>query len=799
MLSIVLLIVGPAVLAQDAVSSRQPDWITKVIEAGASTEILERHSPKLIQWHEAIVKHEATALDVNYPAGQMREAVKSLDKIRTELRTFIEELAPKLADAKARFGKLGPAPKEGEPVAEDLVRQRKELGDQVAAFDGLIKRAEVLDVQAAQAISSFNTNRRKRFLSQLLRRSENFSEITFWREAIAAVPAQTGLAITSTMDWLRQHALSSWHVFLFALLGGLVFNLVFSRLCTRVLRADWHATNENPSRAERGTRVLRRSLSVTLPIVAGIAGFILIGSSFDLLAKDEERFAIQSIAYLSVALFLMATAWFAIGTPRREHRVFDLGDRSARWIFWIVSAYILIWFFEQVLALLDKGFYTPLSLIVLRSLCVAVLSAALLGALIAVRIERPSSHPAARLTNGWPRWLFGLIAVFAIVILASAFLGFISFGRFVSAQIVTTGGLLVFVTLTHLTAEYISTPQATSLASDEDDSEPTVVSATVGVIAGLGLDLLVLLVGLPILLLQWGFDWPEVRGWISSAFFGFQIGPLRISVLQVFVAIAIFMAGIVVTQLLRKMFVRRTEQMLASSTGARDSIAAILGYAGTILSLVAALTYLGIELANLALIAGALSIGIGFGLQSIVNNFVSGLILLAERPIKVGDWIILGDKQGRVQKISVRSTQIRSFDRSTLVVPNADLITNPVVNWDLGDSVGRVSINVGVSYDSDPRQVLDILMNIGKSHPGVLVYDRSPRVMFEAFGDSSLDFVLHVHLRNIKDFLDVQTDLRVAIVEAFREANIEIPYPQRDLHFKSSNVGSVIKDPDPTT
>ena len=322
-------------------------------------------------------------------------------------------------------------------------------------------------------------------------------------------------------------------------------------------------------------------------------------------------------------------------------------------------------------------------------------------------------------------------------------------------------------------------------AEDGGAQNQTMLGATLGVVFGIALDILILLIGLPLLLLQWGFDWPEVRGWISSALFGFQIGQVQISLLQIFLAFGVFVAGLLLTGLVRRMFLRRTENMFAPSTGTRDSIGTILGYVGITLAAVAALSYVGLNFASLALIAGALSVGIGFGLQSIVNNFVSGLILLAERPIKVGDWIIVGDRQGRVQKISVRSTQIRLFDRSTLVIPNADLITNQVVNWDLGDSVGRVSIGVGVSYQSDPRQVIELLMGIGRSHPGVLVYDRSPRVMFEAFGESSLDFVLHVHLRNIKDFLDVQTDLRVAIVEAFREASIEIPFPQRDLHVRS--------------
>ena len=513
------------------------------------------------------------------------------------------------------------------------------------------------------------------------------------------------------------------------------------------------------------------------------------------MSDQEFAYTLKFIAYASVAIFLISAVRFALKPPHESDRLIAIDSRSASVLLTISSIYVTIWFADQVFELFDQFLQSPLSLVVLRIGLVALLYAALLASFLAVPIGRKNAHPLTRRTNGWPRWLFGLIALAAVSILAMTLLGYVSLGRFVGGQLVATGGLIFFVTLLHLTAEFVSSPRSGQGddAEEVEEEDTTMFGATLGVLLGIGLDALMLLIGLPLLLLQWGFDWPEVRSWVSSAFFGFQIGQLQISLLQILVAIGIIAAGLVFTRLVRRMFVRRTERMFAPSTGARDSIAAMLGYAGTILSIVAALAYIGIDLANLALIAGALSVGIGFGLQSIVNNFVSGLILLAERPVKVGDWIIIGDKQGRVQKISVRSTQIRSFDRSTLVVPNADLITSQVVNWDLGDSVGRVSINVGVSYKTDPRQVIDILMEIGKSHPGVLVYDRSPRVMFQAFGDSSLDFVLHVHLRNIKDFLDVQTDLRVAIVEAFRDAGIEIPYPQRDLHLRSSDIGEMEK------
>ena len=780
--------------AQDG-QSKEPEWLTRVIKSGASAEIVNRFSPKLVLWQDTISKQAAGPQSRFWGSEKIEKAIELLETVRPELRAFVSQLTPKLKEAQAKLEKLGPSPKAGATESEELASQRKSISDEVAAYDGLIKRAEVLFVQAGQSVAAHNASRRRQFLRNLLRQSDGVTDGYFWRNLSDSIVPQLSRASDQISERLGRLA-TSWPAVALALMLGLITLWLSLKLSYRIIRTNGATTamvSVSPSRAERGAKVFRRALSVSVPVTASLLVLVIVGQSLGLVSDQEFAYILKFIAYGTVATFLISAAHFALKPPDESDKLIAIDSRSASLLFTIASIYVGVWFADQVLELFDQFLQAPLSLVVLHVSLVAFLYAALLTSFLAVRIRRKNAHPLTRRTNGWPRWLFGLIALASVAILAVTLLGYVSLGRFVGSQLVATGGLIFFVTLLHLTAEFVSSPRSPQGEEEGGEEDTTMLGATLRVMLGIGLDVLMLLIGLPLLLLQWGFDWPEVRSWVSSAFFGFQIGQLRISLLQILIAVGIFSAGLVFTRLVRRMFVRRTKRMFAPSTGARDSIAAILGYAGTILSIVAALAYIGINLANLALIAGALSVGIGFGLQSIVNNFVSGLILLAERPVKVGDWIIIGDKQGRVQKISVRSTQIRAFDRSTLVVPNADLITNQVVNWDLGDSVGRVSINVGVSYKTDPRQVINILMEIGKSHPGVLVYDRSPRVMFEAFGNSSLDFVLHVHLRNIKDFLDVQTDLRVAIVEAFQDAGIEIPYPQRDLHLRTSDIGEIEK------
>jgi small-conductance mechanosensitive channel len=220
---------------------------------------------------------------------------------------------------------------------------------------------------------------------------------------------------------------------------------------------------------------------------------------------------------------------------------------------------------------------------------------------------------------------------------------------------------------------------------------------------------------------------------------------------------------------------------------ARDALVTSFGYVAIGISVIVALSVAGISFSNLAIIAGALSVGIGFGLQNVVNNFVSGIIMLVERPVRNGDWIIVGNTEGYVQRISIRSTTIQTFDRADVIVPNSDLISGQVTNWTLGNTWGRAKVKVGVAYGSDVETVIAILLDVAKKHPEVFTGDPQlpdPYVLFLDFGDSSLDFELRAIIHNINRRLHVISDLNRAINAEFNKAGIEIPFPQRDVHFR---------------
>ncbi|MFC1719556.1 mechanosensitive ion channel family protein [Pseudomonadota bacterium] len=230
----------------------------------------------------------------------------------------------------------------------------------------------------------------------------------------------------------------------------------------------------------------------------------------------------------------------------------------------------------------------------------------------------------------------------------------------------------------------------------------------------------------------------------------------------------------------------------------REALVTSFGYVAMGIAALVALSVAGISFSNLAIIAGALSVGIGFGLQNVVNNFVSGIILLVERPVRNGDWIIVGNTEGYVQRISIRSTTLRTFDRADVIVPNSDLISGQVTNWTLGNTWGRAKVQVGVAYGSDVEAVIAILLDVASKHPEVFKGDPQvpdPYVLFLDFGDSSLDFELRAIIQNINRRLHVISDLNRAINTEFNKHGIEIPFPQRDVNFR----GPLKMEPDSTT
>lgn len=380
-------------------------------------------------------------------------------------------------------------------------------------------------------------------------------------------------------------------------------------------------------------------------------------------------------------------------------------------------------------------------------------------------------------------WAFRMGFLFLALVVALEFGGVSHLSEFIFESairtIVVILGAWLLILLAHGGIEWMVHKQASQIFNRLQYNIDKIVQRL-----ALGANVLIGVFALTSILVIWRvFDASEkaIEGVLS---FGFSLGTQKISVGLILAAIGILYGSFFISWALQRLL---TEQVFArgeADPGVRFAVTRLIHYVVIIIGFFIALMALGLDMTKITIIFGALSVGIGFGLQSIVNNFVSGIIMLFERPVKVGDYIELNGQWAEIRKIGLRSTVVETFDRSEIVVPNSNLISNEVTNWTLSNRSIRLTIPVGVAYGSDVSLVLKTLLECALSNP-MLMRNPKPQVLFLSFGESTLDFVLRVWIWNVDDMLPIRSELHQEIDRRFREAEIEIAFPQQDLHLRS--------------
>ncbi len=270
--------------------------------------------------------------------------------------------------------------------------------------------------------------------------------------------------------------------------------------------------------------------------------------------------------------------------------------------------------------------------------------------------------------------------------------------------------------------------------------------------------------------------WTDFHGYLRS---------LQVPIRRALLAIMIFLAISYVLHWLRDAFLWRLFKHVHLNKTTENSANTVLGYISILVAGLIALSVLGVNLKSLGLLVSALSVGLGFGLQHIVNNFISGILILFERPFRIGDWIVVNDKEGIVRKINIRSTELETFDKALIIIPNADIISGELTNWTLTDSQGRLTISVGVGYDSDLEKVLQLAVTATKDDERILT-DPPASAIVTSFDDSSIGIQLRCYIKDVMQRSIIKSDLMMRLQKIFNENGIEIPFPQR--------VVQVIKD-----
>lgn len=706
----------------------------------------------------------------------LKELEEGLSRLRLDVegilngsRESAEDLRPRAAAIKDQIEKLGPAPaKDAPPEAASIAAERARLNSEAAELDSAIKAAELTWVRARQLIVRITEMRHALFTRNLFEQQPSPLLPTLWRRVLGDSPAVGWRLQYLASDWMTWAGREAASLIILVLVVAAIY--VVARLLT--MRLTRRPPREPPPSFVE--RAVTAAWVAPARIAPGAAAAVLLYSGLDALDLLYQPWEGLANGLFKGLLIFIGFSWllqtvFAIREP--QWRLFDLSNRSAQRVYRILQGIAAVYAIDLALTEMTRAFFIPLALSILQTAATSLAYVGLLVALLLTPFE-PRETRVAMPSRHEPRWLKVPLWILAVAIVAGSLTGYVALARFVAQQLVMTGIVVLVFALLYLAIRAITRepaapehPIGQMLESRFGLDQPRRTQ-----LARLTETSLVLVLGLcalPVIMLQWGFSGADIRDWFRSLFFGFEIGQFRISLARILIGLMLFTALLLLTRLLQRWLRDRVLAQPTMDPGIANSIDTVAGYAGTAIAALIAISYAGFDITSLAIVAGALSVGIGFGLQSIVNNFVSGLILLVERPIKVGDWIVVGNEQGHVRRISVRATEIETFDRASLIVPNSELITGRVLNWTHRNLLGRVVLKVSVDQASDPEAVMKLLTECAADHPEIL-RSPAPKVVLEGFGATTLDFSLRFLLGDLNRSLDVQSEMRASILQALR-------------------------------
>ncbi|OAP42768.1 mechanosensitive ion channel protein [Sinorhizobium glycinis] len=762
----------------------QPAPQAEADDAGAAD------SPLLQQAEDQLTQAEGELKKLADRVGAASED----DTLLAELKVQVDELSkqiisasvatrPRLDEIKARLAELGDPPGEGQPPEAPIVtEERKRLLAERGAINALTGRAENLSVEAKKLANGITATRRALFSNTLLKRTEVSAAML--SEAIATTADESRALWRSVSSWVtfawnykRIPFLSA--IFL-SLCGALIFLVGSYRLFSPFLLRHGEE-EEEPTYFRQLSLTFWSTLIPTMALIAFAASSYFFLSSFNVLRPDIAPIIAVTLGMGVVVFFVTRLASAVLSPVRSSWRLVRVSDRGARMLMVPIFAMVLVNGLDYLLGSISDSLGSPVLLTVAKSFLASIIIGLILMSMAWIRPTLRPDEPFDAPGRPWPRIVSVSFLLMGAGLIAVAFSGYVGLARFIATQIIITGAILVTMYVGILTGRSVSKQGAFAETVAGRYLErrfklEQVALDQIGLAAGLGIYALVVLFFIPLILLQWGFQIADIESWVYRFVTEIRIGSITISLVGLLAGVLFFAIGFVVTRWVQRWIDGNVMARSRVDAGVRNSIRTGIGYTGVGIAGLIALSAAGIDLSSLALVAGALSLGVGFGLQNIVSNFVSGLILLVERPFKVGDWIVSGTTEGFVRRISVRATEIETFQHQSIMMPNSLLINASVGNWTHRNKLGRSEITVTLGYSSDPRRVIDLLHEIAAAHPMVLK-NPAPNVGFTAFGDERMTFELRIYVADVLTAGNVRNDIRVSIYERFRDEEIGAPFP----------------------
>ncbi len=762
-------------------------WIFLALASPLAAQ--EAPQPDYQSWQE-LSDRAQEALEADAGIGRLEELRGQLAERRSVFLSAQDLHAAQIDTVEGQLNALGPAPAEGEPAeSPEIADRRQSLNAQLEKLRAPVRQAEQAYTAADGLIAAIDRQIRDRYVAELFVREPSPLMPTNWPRAVSAT-LDTGRTLWNEVQasWRdetrRAHAVETLPLALPILIIGLL--LLFRSSWWVQLLQFWAVGH-----TRRGRGVLGFILSlgqITFPL----AGAFLIAAAVEVTGfagpvLTELAGALIIVVVPVVAGFWLTKALFPADRAGPLEFEDQLSAKLRRYGRLLAVATTVVIALRVGAELTDRSGVGISIVLYLPRLVLAFLLFRIGRLLTQARRKGEQGEDEGRTLSGSFTRLFGrLIALTAIGAALLTTAGFANATEFLLIPAIETLALTALVlTLQRLVHD---------LYALVTDSQEGSIDALAPVLIGFALTL----AALPLYALIWGARVADLTEIWSRFRAGFSFGQTRVSPADFVTFLLVFFIGYALTRFVQATLRNSVLPKTKIDVGGRNAIASGLGYIGIFAALIVAVTSAGIDLSSLAIVAGALSVGIGFGLQNVVSNFVSGIILLIERPISEGDWIEVNGETGYVRDISVRSTRIETFDRSDVIVPNADLISGTVTNWTRGNNVGRVIVPVGVAHGSDTQKVEEILDGIARDHPMVLL-NPPPFVYFKGFSTSSLDFEIRAFLRDVNFVLNVHTDMNHAIVRRFREEGIEIPFAQTDLWLRNPQSLQGKRSPPPLT
>jgi small-conductance mechanosensitive channel len=739
---------------------------------------LDKHESRLRE-----IRLAARARPADDQALQTQQAV--IAAIQADLADALSTLTPRLQNTRERLAQLGPAPAAGQPAeATDVAEARAHLLTMQKVLDDNSKRARLLSVEASQLSDNLGRRLRRNFSARLWAHSRSVFDPTLWGDFAAALPGDLQRARSAVTPQAAQAApargrgaAEAWSAML-ATLG--LFLLAPARIILGRLGRRWSMTHV-PSSALR-----KSALALWLTLVDGLtpplAGLLLYEALSGLVTLTP---AVDGLARALVGALLLAATIDALGrsllSPGRPSwrlaPVSDaVADRLAMFPAIIGVAVGLASFLSRASALLEAS--QPAT-DAARCLAVAIELLAVGGALAWAR-RGPDGQAEADEGPWRLPWVMAAVAAWLALVAAliAVTAGYVALASFIMRELIwiatVLASLFLLMRFVDDLCEALFAPrQALSRVIGAATGLSDVALEQTGVLLSGALRLVLMVFGWMAIVAPFGASAREIFARATSTEMVLKLGQISISPGLIFGGAVVFVAGLVITRIVRSWVETTYLPKTRIDVGLRTSITAGLTYLGALIALLTTCAYLGLSLDKIALFASALSVGIGFGLQAVIGNFVSGLILLAERPVRVGDWIAIGDQEGDVRRINIRATEIEMGDRSKLIVPNSDLVSKMVRNVTHGGALGQVKIVLRVANDADAGEVRDLLLDQLAAHPSVL-REPPPGVFLTNVPDGALEFTALATVASARQAFGIKSDLLFAMVAALKASGLRL-------------------------